>query len=255
MKQKEFLKTYFSFIILIFSIFISLFCYKKYSLWKTDNKNTKNIINELKEVPKQEIKTNLPVNFLNIDFTDLIKTNKDTVAWIKINNTLVDYPVVQYKDNDYYMKRDFYKNNNEAGTIFSDYRNNFLNLNKNTILYGHSRLDNTMFGSLRFMLNEEFFSEPQNNYIIVSTPYYNSIWQIFSVYKIPKENYFLTALFKDGEYDVFLNTILNRSYYNFNTSVSPTDYTLTLSTCGDSDGLTRIIVHAKLIKKESTKAF
>ena len=76
----------------------------------------------------------------------------------------------------------------------------------------------------------------------------NSLWQIFSVYKIEEESYYITTDFSsDLEYQKFLDTIKTRSIYNFNTNLGVNDKILTLSTCY-SDSI-RTVVHAKLIKK------
>ena len=84
-----------------------------------------------------------------IDFGELKKKNEDVVAWIKVNNTKIEYPVVKSKNNDYYLNHSLDKSYNIAGWIFADYRNNFNGEDKNIIVYGHNRRDGSMFGSLR----------------------------------------------------------------------------------------------------------
>ena len=77
----------------------------------------------------------------------------------------------------------------------------------------------------------------------------NTLWQVFSAYKIPTTNDYLRINFKHIEnYEDFLKTITNRSNHNFNTPVSKTDRILTLSTCYDDDQ--KVVIHAKLIKQE-----
>ena len=120
--------------------------------------------------------------------------------------------------------------------------------NKNTILYAHSRLDKTMFGSLSKVLKSSWYNNKDNHIIRLSTDTENTLWQIFSVYKIPEESYYITTNFNTNEeYSKFLNTIKQRSIHNFNTNLDTNDKILTLSTCySDTE---RTVVHAKLIKR------
>lgn len=188
--------------------------------------------------------------FLRIDFTILKEQNSDTVGWLRVPGTNIDYVVVQASDNNYYLNHSFDHSNNTAGWIFSDFRNNLKNLNQNTIIYGHNRLDGSMFGSLKNVLDTSWYDNKENHIIKLSTPEESSIWQIFSVYEIDKESYYITTNFNLEKLQVFLNTIVERSIYNFNTTVTKADKILTLSTCKNSYGK-RIVVHAKLLKKET----
>ena len=176
--------------------------------------------------------------------------NADTVGWINVNNTNINYPYVQYKDNDYYLNHSFDKSYNDAGWVFMDYRNNSDLSNKNTIIYAHSRLDKTMFGSLSNVLKKDWYTNKDNHIIRISKEKSNTLWQIFSVYKIKTESYYITTdFYSDNDYVSFLNTIKDRSIYDFKTNLTSDDRILTLSTCySDTE---RTVVHAKLIKKGS----
>ena len=128
-------------------------------------------------------------------------------------------------------------------------RNNKNLTDKNNIIYGHHRVNNTMFTSLLNTLNESWYTNKDNHIIRVSLENENSLWQIISVYKIPVESYYITTKFNnDNEFITFLDTISKRSIYNFNYNVNKEDIILTLSTCYDDN--TRVVVHAKLIKIE-----
>ena len=185
---------------------------------------------------------------IKVDFTELIKKNEDTVGWINVNNTNINYPVVQSTDNNYYLTHSYDKKENEAGWVFLDYRNNKDFTSKNNIIYAHSRLDKTMFGSLSKVLKQSWYKDKSNHIIRLSTPKEDSLWQIFSVYVIKEETYYITTSWpSDTEYLDFLNTIKERSKYNFNTELNTNDKILTLSTCySDTE---RTVVHAKLIKR------
>lgn len=186
------------------------------------------------------------------DFDKLKKMNSDIVGYIEVDNTNISYPVVKSSDNSYYLNHSYKKEKNNIGSIFLDYRNDLDNLSKNNIIYGHGRLDNTMFGSLNNLLDSSNLDSKESYYITLSTPKSIMTFKIFSVYTIPKEGYYIKTYFSSNEYfKEFLETIMKRSIYNFNTDVNTNDKILTLSTCKDNFGK-RVVVHAKLLKKEET---
>ncbi len=257
--------------VILFSIFISIivFCLIKIFIWGKDNKDTSKVINDITNAVNVTLRddddntelvndTNeeetsdywyyIKFPLINVDITELKEKNSDTVGWINVNNTNINYPFVQTKDNSYYLNHSFDKKYNEAGWVFLDYRNNNDLNNKNTILYAHSRLDKTMFGSLSKVLKSSWYNNKDNHIIRLSTDTENTLWQIFSVYKIPEESYYITTNFNSNkEYTKFLNTIKQRSIHNFNTNLDANDKILTLSTCySDTE---RTVVHAKLIKR------
>lgn len=269
-KRKKKKNTTWIFVIL-FSIFISIivFCLIKIFIWGKDNKDTSKVINDITNAVNVTLRdddnntelvndTNeeetsdywyyIKFPLIDVDITELKEKNSDTVGWINVNNTNINYPFVQTKDNSYYLNHSFDKKYNEAGWVFLDYRNNNDLNNKNTILYAHSRLDKTMFGSLSKVLKSSWYNNKDNHIIRLSTDTENTLWQIFSVYKIPEESYYITTNFNSNkEYTKFLNTIKQRSIHNFNTNLDANDKILTLSTCySDTE---RTVVHAKLIKR------
>ena len=259
------------FFLILFSIFISIivFCLIKIFIWGKDNKDTSKVINDITNAVNVTLRddddntelvndTNeeetsdywyyIKFPLIDVDITELKEKNSDTVGWINVNNTNINYPFVQTKDNSYYLNHSFDKKYNEAGWVFLDYRNSKNLNNKNTILYAHSRLDKTMFGSLSKVLKSSWYNNKDNHIIRLSTDTENTLWQIFSVYKIPEESYYITTNFNSNEeYTKFLNTIKQRSIHNFNTNLDANDKILTLSTCySDTE---RTVVHAKLIKR------
>ncbi len=189
------------------------------------------------------------VPFMEVNFTELLKKNPDTVGWIKVDGTKVNYPVVQAEDNDYYLSHAFNKRSNAGGWIFADYRVDFKNFGKNTIIYGHNMNNKTMFGSIPNMLYSGYLSNSSNYYIKISTPTSNTVWKVFSVYTIEPEVYYLKTNFRTEPYDKFLNTLKSRSVYDFGIDVTTDDKILTLSTC-DNTGTKRVAVHAKMINIE-----
>ncbi len=188
----------------------------------------------------------------NIDLATLLTVNEDVVGELKVNNTNVDYPVVQAKDNDYYLNHNINKEKNANGWIFMDYRNNSMNLDKNTIVYGHNMYySGVMFGTLHKTANSSWYTNPENQIITFNTLYENMQFKIFSIYRVPKTNDYLRAFFTgDEDFLSFIDLIQKRSIYNFNVNVLPTDKILTLSTCSNN-GTKRLVIHAVLIENPS----
>ena len=185
---------------------------------------------------------------ITIDFPKLFEINKDTVGWIKYNDDKINYPIVQAKDNDYYLKLAFDGKKNQSGSIFMDYRN-FSFDDRNVVLFGHSMLDGSMFGSLREIFKDDFFNNSENNYIKIYTPDEGELtYQIFSYYITDVEEYYITTSFTEASFQEFIKTIVSRSEKNFNVEVNSNDKILTLSTCSGTGGTSRRkVVHAKRI--------
>lgn len=185
-----------------------------------------------------------------IDFNTLLNRNSDTVAWLKVPGTNVNYPVVQSNDNEYYLNHDFNKYSTNVGWIFGDYRSNFENFEKNTIIYGHNLTNKTMFGSLPRALKSNWYKNKNNHLIEMDTINAKSVWKVFSIYKIePVTDYLRTTFYSKTEYEEWLNLMKNRSIYNFDESLSADAQILTLSTCDDS-GNNRVVIQAKLVSVE-----
>lgn len=218
---------------------------------RKDSKNTE-IFNQNGNIPKTDPYWDyIKMDMMNVDFNKLKKTNKDVIGWIKLNGTNINYPFVQTNNNKYYLNHSFDKTYNSAGWVFLDYRNNGIN-NKNTIIYAHGRTDETMFGSLKKVLTKKWFNNKENYIIKISTETENTLWQIFSIYRIPTTNDYLQTEFNsDDEYQRFIDMLLKRSPYNFNSYVNEKDNIVTLSTCYNNSD--KLVVHAKLIKKEKRK--
>ena len=181
-------------------------------------------------------------------FDDLLKINDETVGWLKVNNTKINYPVTKHKDNDYYLNHSYYKKKNSHGWIFMDYRNRIDALDRNTIIYGHRNSKGLMFGTLKNVLDKNWYTNKNNQIITFNTLNTDMKWQIFSIYTLKNTNdYLITSFTSDETYNTFLNKIKKRSIYDFGVEVGVDDNILTLSTCYNNAEY-RLVVHAKLIK-------
>lgn len=212
-----------------------------------DNKKTKIIKSDSSLTKNNPYWDYIKMKLIDVDFTQLKLINKQTKGWIQVKGTNINYPFVQTNNNIYYLTHAFDKSYNKAGWVFLDYRNNINNMDKNTIIYAHGRLDKTMFGSLKNILKNNW-TKNKNNYVVrLCTEKENSLWQVFSVYQISTTSDYLKINFANNEeFYSFASTLLHRSNYNFHTNISNNDKILTLSTCYNNS--TKVVLHAKLIK-------
>lgn len=189
------------------------------------------------------------VNVLSVDFASLKEKNPDTVAWVKVDNTNIDFPIVKAENNNYYLKRNFNRESNGAGWIYADYRDSFDELSQNTVIYGHNRRNGTMFSNLTFLLDNNWFSDENNKKFYFSTESSNYIAEIFSVYSMKESSVRTVTDFPDNiQFEEFINSVKSMSNYDFGVEVSAEDKVITLCTCGNNTKY-RILVHAKLVKK------
>lgn len=268
LKQKK-RSTLESFLLIIFVSLLLISSFKIVKYW-IENRNTNKQLDMISDVitieedsedveiieQEEEIDKFNPywdyikMKLIDVDFTQLKETNRDVKGWIQVNGTNINYPFVQTGDNSHYLTHSFDNSYNSAGWIFLDYRNSLLTSDKNTILYGHGRVSQVMFSSLRNILTSGWLKNTSNYVVKLSTESENTLWQVFSVYHIPTtSDYIQTDFNSDDEYVTFTNMLIDRSAYDFQTSISPNDRILTLSTCYNFNG-EKVVLHAKLIKRE-----
>ncbi len=204
------------------------------------------------ELPEEIKKEELVIK--NKYIAALMSINPDVVGYLKVNNTNVDYPVVIKDDNKYYLKKNFYGEDDQNGWIYMDFRNSDKILNDNTIIYGHNMYySGVMFGTLHRALNYSWNSNPDNLIISFDTMYESMKWQIYSIYTVPKTSDYLKVSFETEDLkNDYISMTKKRSIRDFGIEVTSQDNLLTLSTCtGDNE---RLVIHAKLIKNTESSS-
>lgn len=247
-KSKKYKKAILNLVIYIMLLSILLYSGIKIYKWYKDKTNNNKIAEQIRDtVIVEEKNEDENKEESKVDFNKLKEQNSDAVAWIKVNNTNIEYPVVKGSNNSFYLNHSFDKSNNSAGWIFADYRNKFDNTDKNIVIYGHNMKDNSMFGSLKNILNSDWYDNEENTNIILYTENEKCIYKVFSIYKIESEDYYITTEFEnDKKFEQFVNTIKKRSIKEFDIDVSESDNILTLSTCANNNKY-RVVLHAKKI--------
>ena len=233
-------------ILMIFFIILLFFSGTKIVIWYMNNQNNKKISDEIsKFVTVDETKED-DEKYV-VDFEKLKEKNSDIVAWLKVNGTNIETTVVKTTNNDYYLTHNFNKEYNSAGWIFADYKNKVDGTDENLVIYGHNMRDDSMFGSLKWVINEDWYNNEDNKYITLITENETQVYEVFSVYQNEKEDYYIQTNFNtEKEFNTFAQTIKKRSKKDFNVDVNKEDNILTLSTCANNNKY-RVVLHAKKI--------
>lgn len=206
----------------------------------------------LQSISGQEVRTvfedgeekTLPVLKNPIDFTQLLSVNSDIVGWLRIRALDISYPVVQGKDNDYYLHRTFEKTDNFAGCLFVNSYNMGDFTDQNTIIYGHNMKNGSMFGKLKNFNDPEVFKK--SRYFWIFTPDFIYQYRIFSASVVDKTGLTYQVSFTDDEFDQFISRAYSNSVVdNQDVTVTKEDRIVTLSTCTGDDS-TRFVVMGKL---------
>ncbi len=244
-RNKKYKKAILNLILYIILLSILIYSGIKIFKWYKDKTNNNKIVEQIKSTVIVEGKNEGEnKEEYTVNFNKLKEQNNETIAWLKVNNTNVEYPVVKGTNNSFYLNHSFDKSNNSAGWIFADYRNKFDNTDKNIIIYGHNMRDSSMFGSMKNILNSDWYENEKNTDITLYTENEKCIYKVFSIYKIENEDYYIKTEFKnDNEFEKFIKTLKKRSIKDFSVDVSKDDDILTLSTCANNNKY-RIVLHA-----------
>lgn len=180
-----------------------------------------------------------------VDFEELWKVNQDIVAWIRFDEpSIINYPVVQGKDNQEYLDKTISGYPNTYGAIFLNVYNNKNFSDKNSIIYGHRMNSKSMFGKLEEYHEESFYK--QYPYFYLYTPDGKEIkYQIFAVAKVKDTSEAYTTSFADTEtFRQFVQFGKEHSFYDTGVNVPDDAQVVTLSTCTKANNEERLIVQA-----------
>ncbi len=180
----------------------------------------------------------------SIDFDKLQAINPDIIAWLYLPGTVVDYPVVQGEDNEYYLSHTADLKKNASGAIFADYRSGLLE-EQNTTLYGHNMKDDSMFHQMLSYQNQEFYEEHPCFYLYTPSHVYQL--EVFSAYTTNASAHYTVSSFgSEEEYSAFLDQLIRKSNCSTDVSIATEDQIVTFSTCAYSVDDGRFAVHAKV---------
>ena len=204
-------------------------------------------MNELKDLREDRASAEDP--FVPPSFTTLKEINPDIIGWITIDNTNIDHPLLQCSNNDYYLTHTYTEAYNDTGSIFLDFHNKADFTDQNTIIYGHARLDGTMFAQLKKYKKQSGYDEsPIITIAIEGKTYY---YQVFSA-NILEASYD----YRSTEYHNFLGYIEEMrasSRIDSSAVVEGDSKIITLSTCTTEVEDGRLAVLAVLLNPDGEK--
>ncbi len=185
------------------------------------------------------------------EYKNLLNKNKKLIGWIKIDDTNIDYPVMQTSDNEYYLDHNLNQEYDKNGSIFMDKDCDVLKPSTNLIIYGHHMKNGQMFGDLDLYSSEEYFKE--HRYIQFDTIYEKGIWEVMYVFRsrvyseeeiVFKYYQFIDAL-SEQEFNSNMQEMAAMSLYDTGVTAQYGDRLLTLSTCDYQETDGRFVVVAK----------
>ena len=239
--------------IILLIIFILMFIFASVNLirWVIYNNKSKAVIAEVLEttvVNDFDVEKNEEEKPQNpIEFDSLKEINSDAVAWIRIKDTSVNYPILKTDNNDYYLHKDIYKEYSTCGWIFMDYKNNSEFIDKNTVIYGHNIKSGIMFADLMKVKNNKL---GKDIIIEIYTPKEKLEYKVFSSYVIEPEDYAIKSnIVTEDAMESYIKTMLDRSTILYNIVPSKLDRVITLSTC-DNSGDNRVLIHGVYVGGE-----
>ena len=208
-----------------------------------DNNQNENTTPEEPSIPNDDA---TPKDNRNPIIVALKELNDETVGWLNVPGTNIDYPVVKAKDNAYYLRHNFKKEKDYNGWVFMNYLNSAEMLDKNTIIFAHNRYySNIMFGTLNKVGKKTWYQNIKDNLITYSDINKEMKWEVFAAYTVPvTDDYLETNFSTDEDFNNFIKMIRSRSVISSDLEIKSTDKILTLSTCADIN--TRFVVHAVL---------
>lgn len=236
---------------LIIILLISLMLISSYFILKSklEDKTQEDIFEEISEIAEENNTEDNKSKQEEINMQELYELNNDIVGWLKIDNTNINYPVMQTKDNpNYYLRRNFYKQYSQWGTPFLAENCN-IEISDNLIIYGHHISNSKMFGELENYRKEEFYNS--HKIIKFFTMEENTEYEIISVFKTIAYSgfrYYEYINFEnESEFNTFINKCNELAFYNIENNVNYGDKFITLSTCDYTSKNGRLVVVARKI--------
>lgn len=234
-------------IIFVFSFAFSIFYIIKNNL---QDKEQEQIFEKLEQVIIEEQNNDEQKQEESRNLQELYYINTDFIGWLEIENTNINYPVMQTEEDrkDYYLYKNFYKEYSQMGT---PYIAEFCNIQEsdNLIIYGHHINSNKMFGELEKYKKKSFYEEHKK--IIFNTIYENAEYEIIAVFKTIAHTGFEYYKFynanSEQEFNTFIKKCKELSFYNIEKTAEYGDKLITLSTCEYSNKNGRLVVVAKKI--------
>ena len=187
------------------------------------------------------------------EYQTLYNNNKSLIGWVKIEDTLIDYPVMQSQNDDYYLDHNFNQEKDNNGSIFIDSGCSIWPRSQNIIIYGHNMKSGKMFGSLKKYKSESYCEK--HPIINFDTLYEKGSYQVMFVFEevvhdeaeVAFKYYQFIDAYSEEEYDSYMKDMAAKSLYDTGLSSKLGDKLITLSTCDYAQGAERFVIVAKKV--------
>lgn len=187
------------------------------------------------------------------EYKTLYNKNKNLIGWLKIDDTNIDYPVMQTKDNEYYLDHNINQEHDKNGTLFMDKDCDILKPSTNFIIYGHHMKSGQMFGNLNKYKSESYYKK--HPVIHFDTIYEKGDYEVMYVFnskiyyedEITFKYYQFIDAFSEQEFDSNMQEMAKLSLYDTGVAAAYGDQLLTLSTCDYGENDARFVVVAKRV--------
>lgn len=187
----------------------------------------------------------------SVNFKTLVEINDDVVGWIRLDDTKINYPVVQGTDNDYYLNHLYNHNVNWMGSVFFDYRNKNDFSDKNTAIYAHHTNNGSMFYTLESYKSQEFFNEHNVfTFFHVNGKKYE-FYPIAGLVISADEPFMQLEFESNQEFMDYVAGFRNRSTFVSPVTLVESDHIVTMVTCTDDFTNARYALFCKI--QEVTK--
>jgi sortase B len=186
-------------------------------------------------------------------FSEIQKINPDICAWLTVDDTGIDYPIVQGESNLYYVNRDVYKEFSLSGSVFLDYQNDREFSDYYSLLYAHHMEGNVMFGEVTNFLDADYFAKHTGGTFYTPSGSYDIEWfACISTDAYDNQVFSPTSIKQEDEYGKLLE-YLKEIAVNYSDSVNVTtnDKIIALSTCLDLTTNGRALLFGKLSPNEA----
>ena len=217
-------------------------------MWFLNNRENKKIAEEISQAITINEENVEEKEKYKVDFQTLKEKNSDTVGFLKVNGTNIEYTVVKGTNNSYYLKHNFNKESNSAGWIFADYKNKVDGTDKNIVIYGHNMKNGSMFNNIKSYTDQSFADEHPYVYIYLPDGTVSQ-YKVVVGHIISESSVLYSTQIVDTA--SFVQEMVKTSSIKVDFDQSQVQSVITLSTCtsAGSESGKRNVVHAILQRK------
>lgn len=223
---------------LLIIIFLSIFIYCIYNIiiYLNNSRKSEKINDNLKNIAIKEIQQNNNTKYndeksvipIEVDFDKLNKINNNIQAWIYMEDSIINYPIVKSSDNKFYLTHSVDGSYNQNGALFMDYRNNENFEDKITYIYGHHMKNNTMFGNLEYFKEQEYYNNHEVMYLFTKNEKLKI--QIFAGFTTEDGSKIYNCIGSKSNNEI-VEYAKDKSNFETDVEILPEDEILVLSTC------------------------